>query len=76
MAAGAKIWLQDIQNSLQSSFSHFCRDLNLSQIHGLLEPLYLGFFFLAAKFYFTEPWLSQSVFFIKFFYSGLLSRLF
>ena len=55
VAAGAKIWLQDIQNSLQSSFSHFCRDLNLSQIHGLLEPLYLGFFCLQPNFISLNP---------------------
>ena len=47
MAAGVQMWLQD--KLLKISFSGFCHNFRFFQIHGLLEPLYLGFFLLEAN---------------------------
>ena len=56
VAAGAKICLQDIHNSLSKYFFALLSPLKfLSQVHGILEPLLFGIFLLAAKFYFSEP---------------------
>ena len=54
VASGVKIWLQE--KLLKSSFSRFCSNFSLFQIHGLSEPLYLVMFLQGANFfYFSGP---------------------